>query len=130
VLWCSKLQTEIALSTAEAEYIALSSAARELICFMRLLTAFSFIFELHLPRPKVHSRIFEDNQSCIAIAESNKFSPRTKHIGLKYHHFGSFVKDKLILFMYKKSLENLADLNTKILDESLFLHLCKQLCGC
>ncbi len=31
VIWCSKLQTEIALSTAEAEYIAMSHALRETI---------------------------------------------------------------------------------------------------
>ena len=37
VLWCSKLQTEIALSTTEAEYIALSQSMREVIPFMTLL---------------------------------------------------------------------------------------------
>ena len=37
VLFCSKLQTEIALSTTEAEYIALSQATRELLPFINLL---------------------------------------------------------------------------------------------
>eukprot|EP00957_Ditylum_brightwellii_P176467 13438623-Ditylum_brightwellii.AAC.1 len=41
VLWQSKLQTKIALSTAEAEYIALSSAMREVVPFMNLLEELS-----------------------------------------------------------------------------------------
>ena len=42
VQWCSKLQTEIALSTAEAEYIALSQATREIIPFINLLIYFEY----------------------------------------------------------------------------------------
>jgi hypothetical protein len=37
ITWCSKLQTEIALSTTEAGYIALSQAMREVIPFMHLM---------------------------------------------------------------------------------------------
>ena len=48
VLWCSKLQTEIALSTTEAEYIALFTAMRDVIPFMFLLKEISFIFNLHV----------------------------------------------------------------------------------
>ena len=92
VLWKSKLQTEIALSTAESEYIALSQAMREVIPLMNLLVEISCVFDVHMPKPQVHCKVFEDNRSCIAIAEANKFSPRTKHIALKYHHFRPHVK--------------------------------------
>ena len=61
VLWCSKLQTEIALSAAEAECIALSQAMCELIPLMNLMTEISCIFELHLLKPKVKCKVFEDN---------------------------------------------------------------------
>ena len=44
VLWCSKLQTEIDLSTTEAEYIALIQSMRELITFMILIKEVSFYF--------------------------------------------------------------------------------------
>ena len=37
VIWCSKLQTEIALSTTEAEYISLSQATRDVLPFMDFL---------------------------------------------------------------------------------------------
>ncbi len=67
VLWSSKLQTEIALSTAEAECIALSSAMREVIPFMCLIKELPFIIELHLPDPQVHCKVFEDNGSSILL---------------------------------------------------------------
>eukprot|EP00957_Ditylum_brightwellii_P079419 6039257-Ditylum_brightwellii.AAC.1 len=70
VLWQSKLQTEIALSTAEAEYIALSSAMREVFPFIYLLQELTNVFELHMPKPGAHCKVFEDNLSCIAIANS------------------------------------------------------------
>eukprot|EP00957_Ditylum_brightwellii_P159255 12121229-Ditylum_brightwellii.AAC.1 len=52
VLWQSKMQTEIALSTAEAEYIALSSTMQEVIPFMYLMEELARVFSLHLPQPE------------------------------------------------------------------------------
>ena len=51
IYWQSKLQTEIALSTAEAEYIALSQALRE-TPMMNLMKEINNIFPLYLPKPK------------------------------------------------------------------------------
>ena len=87
VHWSSKMQTEIALSTAEAEYIALSQASREVIPFMRLILEINVVFEINTDKPKMYCKIFEDNEACISMATSSKFTPRTKHIALKYHHF-------------------------------------------
>lgn len=75
VLWCSKFQLEIALSITEAEYIVLSQSMREVIHFMSSLKVVNIIFSLNLEEPK-----FEGNNSCIAIATTDKFSPRTKHV--------------------------------------------------
>ena len=58
VLWASKLQTEIALSTAEAEYIALSMKLWEVIPFMYILQELSEVIELHLPTPKIKCKTF------------------------------------------------------------------------
>ena len=63
VLWFSKLQTEIALSSTEVEYISLSQAMREVIYFMAFMKEVYFIFDIHLPRPGVFFKVFEDNQS-------------------------------------------------------------------
>lgn len=73
--------------------------------------------------------MFEDNNSCIALATSEKFSPRTKHIALKYHHFRTFVLNNVIEIFPIDTKEQLADILTKPLDENLFLYLRKKLSG-
>ena len=80
VLYVSRLQTEIALFTTEAEYIALSQAMREVIPFMHLLQEINKVFSINTSKAKFHCKVFEDNNSCISLATSEKFSPRTKHI--------------------------------------------------
>jgi len=96
IYWRSALQTEIALSTAEAEYIALSQSLREVIPLMTLMKELHGVFPIHINKPNFICKVHEDNQSCIKMAQSDKFTPRTKHIALKYHHFKSHVKNKQI----------------------------------
>ncbi len=127
--WCSKLQTEIALSTTESEYIALSQAMREVIPFMNLMMEVGDIFTLHNPKPVFHCKVFEDNNSCIRVAESPKFTPRTKHIAIKYHHFRSYVADKTIAILPINTKDQLADIFTKPLDKVIFTKLRKGLMG-
>ena len=79
VSWRSKKQTCVALSTAEAEYMALASAAQEAV-WMRQLTT-----ELGNGQ-KGATTIFEDNQSAIRMAKNPQFHGRSKHIGIKYHY--------------------------------------------
>lgn len=129
ITWCSKLQTEVALSTTEAEYIALSQSLREVIPIMQLLREINEIFPLHIPTPEIHCKTWEDNNGCIALAQNNKFSPRTKHIALKYHHFREHVKNGTISIHPIDTKEQTADILTKPVDESLFLHLRRKLSG-
>ncbi len=75
IYWQSKLQTEIALSTAEAEYIALSHALRETLPMTSLMKEINVIFPLYVPSPRFVIKIRENNQSCIAMAQNPKFSP-------------------------------------------------------
>ena len=63
---------------------------------MALMKEAYFIFDIHITNPVVFCKVFEDNQSRIYVAESKRLSPRTKHIDIKYHHFRSFVKNKII----------------------------------
>ena len=69
--------------------------------------------------------LYEDNTSYITMAEGKKFTPRTKHVSLKYHWFRSFIKEpnKLLNIKYINTKEQIADLFTKPLDEALFNHL-------
>ena len=127
--WCIKLQTEIVLSTTESEYIALSQAMREIIPFMNLMMEVGDIPPLHNPKPVFHCKVFEDNNSCIRVAESPKFTPQTKHVAIKYHHFRSFVADKTLAILPTDTKDQLADIFTKPLDKVIFTQLRKSLMG-
>ena len=56
---------------------------REVIPFTALMKEVHFIFYIHLTKEEVFCTVFEDNQSCIAVAESNKLPPRTKQLRAK-----------------------------------------------
>ena len=92
IYWSSKLQTEIALSTVKAEYIALSSSLREVIPLMTVMDELNEVFPLLMEKPQFYCKVWEDNQSCNAMATLQKFTPRTKHIALEYHHFKGHVE--------------------------------------
>jgi hypothetical protein len=87
IVWASKLQTEIALSITEAEYISLSSALREVIPLTDLIReAWQHGFDFPLAPAKVHCKAFEDNSGALEMAQTPKLRPRTKDINEKYHH--------------------------------------------
>ena len=129
VFWRSKLQTEIALSTCEAEYIALSAAMREVIPLIQLLEDLKVACDIITSPPIVTCRVFEDNQSCIAVAESKKPPTRTKHIAIKYHHFRSLVENDTIKINYIDTKKQLADILTKPVENSQFFKLRFMLMG-
>ena len=129
ITWQSKLQTEIALSTTESEYIALSTAMREVIPFLNLLKEISDVFDLPSTKPIFNCKVWEDNESCIKVATSPKFTLRTKHIAIKYHHFRSFVQNETITIHSIGTKEQLADILTKPLIESSFRYLRQKLMG-
>ena len=129
IIWLSKLQTEISLSTTESEYIALSHSLREAIPMMTFLEEIKRVLPMDLERPKLHCKVFEDNNSCIELAKCPKLRPRTKHIGLKYHHFRSKIKEGLISVHYIHTDYQIADILTKALLEPKFLTLRKALSG-
>jgi hypothetical protein len=81
---------EIALSTMEAEYIALSQAMCELIPLRQLLL--EIVTTMKLPGitdSVIKSTVFEDNIGAISTATAVKMTPHTKHI--KYHFFKSYI---------------------------------------
>ncbi|CAI7825772.1 unnamed protein product [Closterium sp. NIES-53] len=84
ISWQSSKQELIALSSAEAEYIALCSATKEGLYLRELLE------EEKLAQLPSFS-LFCDNQSAIRIADKNGFANRTKHIALRYF----FVRDEI-----------------------------------
>lgn len=129
LVWKSKLQTEISLSTTEAEYIALSQAMREVIPLMGILRELEKFKELKNVIPTMKCTVFEDNQSCIKLAKAPRMNPRTKYIALKYHHFRSHVKQGLVDIEYVDTHDQIADIFTKPLSSTQFRLLRKKLCG-
>ncbi|KAI2510177.1 hypothetical protein MHU86_4209 [Fragilaria crotonensis] len=132
VSWGSKLQTETALSTMEAEYISLSQALRVLLPLRIILEEVSS--HLHLkpdPRSVIKSTIFEDNQACLLLATSDppKLTPRSKSIAVKYHWFREHLEPGVIDIKPIASEDQLADIFTKPLAAISFLRLRKRLLG-
>ena len=79
VSWLSKKHNRVALSTAEAEYMAISMAAQESVWLERLLSDMN-------EKSDEPILIYEDNQSTICMAINPKFHGRAKHIDIRHHY--------------------------------------------
>lgn len=130
ILWTSKLQTQIALSSCEAEYISLSQSLREAIPLMRLLQELKDRgFAGNYIKPKVKCKAFEDNTGALALATTHKMRPRTKHINLVYHHFREAVRDGIIEVISVGTKDQIGDMFTKPLPQNDFVKFRKLLMG-
>jgi hypothetical protein len=130
LIWASKMQTVIALSTTEAEYVALSATLRDVTFVMQLLEEFiSFGVQLKSVLPTVKCKVFEDNVGAIELAKAPRMRPRTKHIDIQYHHFREAVQQKKISIQHVSTKEQVADIATKPLPRHSFQYLHKQLMG-
>ncbi len=122
IIWASQLQSEIALSTTEAEYLAMSTALRNTIPIMRLVKELSQKFNLPLEtKPTIYCTVFEDNAGAVELANVPKMRPRTRHINPKYHHFRKYVFDGKIRVQYIPTADQQADIFTKNLPRDTFL---------
>ncbi|KAH9782977.1 hypothetical protein KPL71_009140 [Citrus sinensis] len=113
VSWVSKLQTVVALSTTEAEYMAATQACKEAIWIQRLLE------ELGHKQEKIS--VFCDSQSALHIARNPVFHSRTKHIGVQYHFVREVVEDGSVDLQKIHTKENLADVLTKPINTDKFV---------
>ena len=104
--WFSRKQLCVALSTAEAEYVALASATQEAVWLREL----SKVFGCNQVGAMV---IFEDNQAAIEIAKNPQFHGRMKHIEIKYHFTRDQVDKKAVCLEYRSSENMPADILTK-----------------
>ena len=105
ISWASKKQETVALSTTEAEYMAMARAVCEGIWLQRLLE------ELGHKIPKII--IFGDNQSSIALSKNPQYHPRTKHIDIKHHFIREKVEEGSVEIKYISTEKMVADLLTK-----------------
>jgi hypothetical protein len=91
------MHTEIALSSTESEYVAMSQALREVLPLTRLVAELrSANFEMSSSTPKILCKIFEDYKGALEMARTPKMRPLTKHMDLRYHNFREAVEAGLV----------------------------------
>jgi hypothetical protein len=130
ITWASKLQAHIALSTTEAEYIALSQSLREIIPMTNLTTEINRLGVCnYCTIPKFYCKTFEDNSGALELAKATKMRPRTKHINLVFHHFRDYVRCGLIVIYPVGTLDHMANIFTKPLSSALFEKYKKKMTG-
>ena len=106
ISWKTKKQPCVALSTCEAEYVALVSCIQEA----------KFLVQLYKDltgNESANVDIFVDNQSAIALAKNPVQHQRSKHIDIKYHFIRAEIQKGCVQLQYVPSEENLADMFTK-----------------
>lgn len=128
ISWEAKKQPTVALSSTEAEYMALTSAAKEAMFIKNVLTELGLqaIFKGEPLEIKC------DNKGAIELGKNNGYSPRTKHIDVRHHYIRKLVEKKQVKVNYIDTSSNLADICTKPLGPLVheritkeIVHICK-----
>ncbi|KAE8716394.1 hypothetical protein F3Y22_tig00110121pilonHSYRG00025 [Hibiscus syriacus] len=114
VSWKSNLQSVIALSTTEAEYIAVTEAIKEVIWLKGLDEELGILQKVVI--------VFCDNQSTIHLTRNQVFHERSKHIDVKLHFVRDMVSKGSIIVEKIPTEENAADILTKALPAAKFRH--------
>ena len=107
ISWKSKKQPIVSLSSMEAEYIALTAAAKEAIWLSKIET------ELGENKENKTITIKEDNQSTIKTANDVILNERSKHIDVRYHFIRELIKDRRLKIDYLPTTDMIADMLTK-----------------
>ena len=119
ICWKSRKQNLIALSSTEAEYIALTEAAKEASWLRELYQEICLRMNLNKTMLQGSIPIYADNQAAIQMAKVPRFHERTKHIRIRYHYVRSAIESNIITLDYIPTTANPADILTKALSRNL-----------
>ncbi|GJS80092.1 retrovirus-related pol polyprotein from transposon TNT 1-94 [Tanacetum coccineum] len=119
VSWMSKKQNCTAMSSAEAEYVALSASCAQVMWMRTQLKDYGFNYN-KIP-------LYCDSQSAIAISCNPVQHSRTKHIHTRYHFIKEQVKNGIIELYFVRTEYQLADMFTKALPEDRFKYLVRRI---
>jgi len=108
ISWASKKQTSIALSTTEAEYMAMTQASKEIIWLQVLIEELGALTHI-----EQMSTLYGDNQGALALAHNPEYHARTKHIDIQYHFVRELVWAERVYLEYCTSADMIADVMTK-----------------
>jgi hypothetical protein len=106
VAWSSKRQATVALSTVEAEYVAMSRCAQQMVWMH------SWLSEVDI-KYSVPGLIKGDNRGAITLTKNTKDHGKIKHIDIRHHYIRELVQAGNIILEQVPSADNLADLFTK-----------------
>ena len=119
ISWSSKRQSTIALSTAEAEYIAAAGCSTQMLWMKSQLEDFQ-IFESNIP-------ILCDNTSAICLSKNPILHSRAKHIEIKHHFIRDYIQKGILNLKFIDTDHQWADIFTKPLSEDRFNFILKHL---
>jgi hypothetical protein len=119
ICWQSRSQKTVALSSTEAEYMALSDCSRQAVWMKSVFS------ELGMPLGTIP--ISGDNQGSIFISSNPVQERRSKHIDIRYHYVRECVEEGKIAIFFIDGSHNPADLFTKNLGQAKFEYFRKQL---
>ncbi|GKA37070.1 retrovirus-related pol polyprotein from transposon TNT 1-94 [Tanacetum coccineum] len=119
VNWMSKKQDCTAMSSAEAEYVALSASCAQVMWMRTQLKDYGFNYN-KIP-------LYCDSQSAIAISCNPVQHSRTKHIHTRYHFIKEHVENGIIELYFVRTEYQLADMFTKALPEDRFQYLVRRI---
>ena len=122
ISWKSKEQKTVALSSTEAEYMSLTAAAQEALHLRELLP----IFSIDVSLPTV---IYEDNEGALQLANNPVHHDKTKHINIKHHFIRETVASKQILVLRVVTKDNVSDLLTKPVTNTVYEYLIERFLG-
>ncbi|KAG8473502.1 hypothetical protein CXB51_035665 [Gossypium anomalum] len=120
ISWKATLQTTVALSTTEAEYMVITEACKEAIWLKGLFSELNEYLQINT--------VFCDSQSAIFLTKDQMFHERTKHIDVRYHFVRDIIARGDIIVSKISTHENPADMMTKSLPITKFEH-CLDLVG-
>jgi len=120
ISWKSKLQSIVAQSTTEAEYIAINTASREAIYIIALVKELGFYKQDKFP-------LYTDNNGALQLGYNPIFHERTKHIAVKYHYIRNLILEGIIDLIYIPTKNQKADGLTKPLDKIKYKEYLKHL---
>ena len=107
----------------------MGQALRNVIPLINLINELLPSLDTPHVKPILKCKVFEDNKSTIALAKAPSMLPRTKHIGLKYHHFRQFVINGSIDIEHVRIEEQISDIFTKPPPPASFTFLRHRLMG-
>lgn len=123
--WTVELQKSVALSSCEAELMALSKAVAEAMHLRQLIASMKFSSPLPMLMPgseiSFPMQIWEDNQGTIHVVTNPSASARMKHVDIRYHYVREQVEAKNVTISYIPTEHQMADGLTKSLGRLQFV---------